>query len=126
MEGDGRVRGYNITSGVDRNVISHKLLQRGILAIKGNINNKVGRNKMAKSRRKKNYKLRRRVMRTVAALTMIMAIVVAAIPVENYGTMQAASGVDMQTVYDAYAQGTYKDSEDTSDLWDLAATEPRE
>ena len=28
--------------------------------------------------------------------------VVAAIPVENYGTMQAASGVDMQTVYDAY------------------------
>lgn len=29
-------------------------------------------------------------MRTVAALTMIMAIVVAAIPVENYGTMQAA------------------------------------
>ncbi len=115
MEGDGRVRGYNITSGVDRNVISHKLLQRGILAIKGNINNKVGRNKMAKSRRKKNYKLRRRVMRTVAALTMIMAIVVAAIPVENYGTMQAASGVDMQTVYDAYAQGTYKDSEDTSD-----------
>ena len=54
-------------------------------------------------------------MRTVAALTMIMAIVVAAIPVENYGTMQAASGVDMQTVYDAYAQGAYKDSESTSD-----------
>lgn len=47
---------------------------------------------MAKSRRKKNYKLRRRVMRTIAALTMIMAIVVAAIPVENYGTMQAAGG----------------------------------
>lgn len=44
---------------------------------------------MAKSRRKKNYKLRRRVMRTIAALTMIMAIVVAAIPVENYGTMRA-------------------------------------
>ena len=32
-------------------------------------------------------------MRTIAALTMVMAIVVAAIPVENYGTMQA-SGVD--------------------------------
>ncbi|MCI8968784.1 MAG: leucine-rich repeat protein [Lachnospiraceae bacterium] len=47
---------------------------------------------MAKSRRKKNYKLRRRVMRTIAALTMIMAIVVAAIPVENLGTMQAAVG----------------------------------
>jgi len=54
-------------------------------------------------------------MRTIAALTMIMAIVVAAIPVENYGTMQAASGFDMQTVYDTYAQGSYKDSEDMSD-----------
>ena len=31
-------------------------------------------------------------MRTVAALTMIMAIVVAAIPVENYGSMLAADG----------------------------------
>ncbi len=48
---------------------------------------------MAKSKKKKNFKLRRRVKRTVAALTMVMAIVVAAIPVENYGTMQA-SGVD--------------------------------
>lgn len=47
---------------------------------------------MAKRRKKKNYKLRRRVMRTIAALTMIMAIVVAAIPVENYGTMRAATG----------------------------------
>lgn len=47
---------------------------------------------MAKRRKKKNYKLRRRVMRTIAALTMIMAIVVAAIPVENYGTMRAAEG----------------------------------
>lgn len=71
---------------------------------------------MAKSRRKKNYKLKRRVMRTVAALTMIMAIVVAAIPVENYGTTRAASGVDMQDVYDAYALvSNYKDSENTSD-----------
>lgn len=48
---------------------------------------------MAKSKKKKNFKLRRRVKRTVAALTMVMAIVVAAIPVENYGTMQA-SGVN--------------------------------
>ena len=46
---------------------------------------------MAKRRKKKNYKLRRRVMRTIAALTMVMAIVVAAIPVENYGTMRAAA-----------------------------------
>lgn len=50
---------------------------------------------MAKSKKKKNYKLRRRVMRTVAALTMIMAIVVAAIPVENLGTMQAAGAKDL-------------------------------
>ncbi|MDE6921010.1 MAG: hypothetical protein K2P89_14080, partial [Lachnospiraceae bacterium] len=69
-----------------------------IPAIRGNINNEVGRNKMAKSRRKKNYKLRRRVMRTIAALTMIMAIVVAAIPVENYGTMRAADGDVFQDV----------------------------
>lgn len=53
---------------------------------------------MAKSRRKKNYKLRKRVMRTVAALTMIMAIVVAAIPVENYGTMRAADSDVFQKV----------------------------
>ena len=37
-------------------------------------------------------------MRTVAALTMIMAIVVAAIPVENYGTMRAADGDVFQDV----------------------------
>ncbi len=72
-----------------------------IPAIRGNRNNEVGRNKMAKSRRKKNYKLRKRVMRTIAALTMIMAIVVAAIPVENYGSMQAAAdqNFDMSTIY---------------------------
>lgn len=46
---------------------------------------------MAKSiRKRKNYKLRRRVMRTVSALTMVMAVTVAAIPVENYGTMEAS------------------------------------
>ncbi len=46
---------------------------------------------MAKSRkRRKNYKLRKRVMRTVSALTMAMAVTVAAIPVERYGTMEAA------------------------------------
>ena len=31
---------------------------------------------MAKSKKKKNFKLRRRVKRTIAALTMVMAIVV--------------------------------------------------
>lgn len=45
---------------------------------------------MAKNRKRKNYKLRRRIKRTIAAITMIMAIVVAAIPVENLGTMLAA------------------------------------
>lgn len=45
---------------------------------------------MTKTRKKKNYKLRRRVKRTIAALIMIMAVVVAAIPVENLGTTQAA------------------------------------
>ncbi|HBV82416.1 MAG TPA: hypothetical protein DEB74_06405, partial [Lachnospiraceae bacterium] len=54
---------------------------------------------MAKSKKKKNFKLRRRVKRTIAALTMVMAIVVAAIPVENYGTMQA-SGVDNENLKD--------------------------
>ncbi|MDE7477034.1 MAG: leucine-rich repeat protein, partial [Lachnospiraceae bacterium] len=54
---------------------------------------------MAKSKKKKNYKLRRRVKRTIAALTMIMAIVVAAIPVENYGSMQAAEdGISLLSV----------------------------
>lgn len=54
---------------------------------------------MAKSKKKKNFKLRRRVKRTIAALTMVMAIVVAAIPVENYGTMRASGvedGVDLK------------------------------
>lgn len=45
---------------------------------------------MTKIKKKKNYKLRRRVQRTIAAVTMITAIVVAAIPVENFGTMRAA------------------------------------
>ena len=59
---------------------------------------------MAKNKKKKNYKLRRRVKRTIAALVMIMAIVVAAIPVENYGTMQAADDgtlFAMENEYDA-------------------------
>lgn len=72
---------------------------------------------MAKSRRKKNYKLRRRVMRTIAALTMIMAIVVAAIPVENYGTMLASDGQtlgditsDLNSATAYYAKSKYEPS----------------
>ena len=59
---------------------------------------------MTKSR-KKNYKLIRRVKRTIASIIMIMAVVVAAIPVENYGTMQAsgiADGEDMREKANSY------------------------
>lgn len=48
---------------------------------------------MTNNKRKKNYKLRRRVKRTIASITLVMSVVIAAIPVENYGTMQA-SGID--------------------------------
>lgn len=47
-------------------------------------------------------------MRTVAALTMVMAVVVAAIPVENYGTMEAAvadSSFNMKDIYEADGGG---------------------
>ncbi len=63
---------------------------------------------MTKSRKKKkNYKLRRRVKRTIAALVMIMAIVIAAIPVENLGTMRAAANSEQLTDidYTKYAYG---------------------
>lgn len=66
---------------------------------------------MTKNKKKRNYKLRRRVKRTVAAIMMVMAVVVAAIPVENFGTMQAAeddiamlalnSNFDMKDIYEA-------------------------
>ena len=45
---------------------------------------------MTINKRKKNYKLRRRVKRTIASITLVMAVVVAAIPVENYGSMEAS------------------------------------
>lgn len=58
---------------------------------------------MKRTRRKGNVKLRRRIRKTVASLFMIMAIIVAAIPVENYGTMQAAGATapsfDMDGMY---------------------------
>lgn len=62
---------------------------------------------MTKSR-KKNYKLRRRVKRTVASIIMVMAVVVAAIPVENYGTMQASGieGVNLRQMADTYLQSS--------------------
>lgn len=57
---------------------------------------------MANSKRKKNYKLRRRVKRTVASLMLVMSVVVAAIPVENYGTMEASGiGEDVNLLKEA-------------------------
>ncbi len=70
---------------------------------------------MAKSRRKKNYKLRRRVMRTVAALTMIMAVVVAAIPVENLDIVRA----DNTTADLNYSDDIKNTSGDYGDKYDL-------
>lgn len=50
---------------------------------------------MKRTKRKKNLKLRRSIRKTVASLIMVMAIVVAAIPVENYGTMKAADSTTL-------------------------------
>ena len=76
---------------------------------------------MAKSKKKKNFKLRRRVKRTIAALTMVMAIVVAAIPVENYGTMQASGvedGVDLKDKADEYFKDPNNKGYNTKDKED--------
>lgn len=63
---------------------------------------------MTKSGKKKNSKLRRRVQRTIAAVTMITAVVVAAIPVESFGTMQAADtrSTDNVKLSDDYTKAT--------------------
>lgn len=56
-------------------------------------------------------------MRTIAALTMVMAIVVAAIPVENYGTMRAANNTTADLKYSgdmAKLSDDYKDQYDPS------------
>ena len=73
---------------------------------------------MAKNKTKKNHILRRRVMRTIAAITMVMAVVVASIPVENFGTMQAAeddiallaldSNFNMKDIYNDYVSNDLK------------------
>ena len=61
----------------------------------------------ARRKKRKNLKLRRTIRKTVAALIMIMAVIVAGLPVENLGTMQAqtvstAADVSMRTLYEAY------------------------
>lgn len=59
-----------------------------------------------KKRKRKNMKMRRTVRKTIAAIFMIMAVVVAAIPVEQLGTMQAKTTkrntVNMDQLYDEY------------------------
>ena len=59
-----------------------------------------------KQRKRRNQKLKRTIRKTVAAIIMIMAVIVAAIPVENLGTMQAKTtareGVDLDKLYEAY------------------------
>ena len=58
-----------------------------------------------KRRKRKNVKMRRTIRKTIAAIIMIMAVVVAAIPVEQLGTMQAATqekSANLGAVYDEY------------------------
>ena len=59
-----------------------------------------------KRKKRKNLKLRRTIRKTVAALIMIMAVIVAGLPVENLGTMRAqnasAVNIPVQDLYSAY------------------------
>ena len=76
---------------------------------------------MTKNKGKKNYRLRRRVKRTIASITLVMAVVVAAIPVENYGSMQAA-GIDWDVNLRDKAE---KHVSTVSDKYNPAANEDR-
>ena len=57
-----------------------------------------------KKRKRKNVRLHRTVRKTIAAIFMIMAVVVAAIPVEQLGTMQAKTtdvrDLDIKSVFE--------------------------
>lgn len=57
-----------------------------------------------KKRKRKNVRLHRTVRKTIAAIFMIMAVVVAAIPVEQLGTMQAKTtdvrNLDIKSVFE--------------------------
>lgn len=79
---------------------------------------------MKRTKRKKNLKLRRSIRKTVASLIMVMAIVVAAIPVENYGTMKAADSATMTVraqIETDYAQNyTNTASQTVTDRYDKA------
>ena len=61
-----------------------------------------------KKRKRKNVRLHRTVRKTIAAIFMIMAVVVAAIPVEQLGTMQAKTTTDVRTTsIDAIFKAVY-------------------
>lgn len=60
-----------------------------------------------KKRKRKNMKMRRTVRKTIAAIFMIMAVVVAAIPVEQLGTMQAATTTARTLSIDDVFQNVY-------------------
>lgn len=62
---------------------------------------------MKKTRKKGNLALRRRIRKTTASLFMILAIVVAMLPVENMKTTKAANiRTDVESNMDAYYAGT--------------------
>lgn len=61
-----------------------------------------------KKRKRKNVRLHRTVRKTIAAIFMIMAVVVAAIPVEQLGTMQAkttARDNNITKIFDTVVEG---------------------
>lgn len=65
---------------------------------------------MAKNtgKKRKNVRLHRTIRKTIAAIFMIMAVVVAAIPVEQLGTMQAKTTTDVRTTsIDAIFKAVY-------------------
>lgn len=77
------------------------------------------KNNTTKSRKKRrNAKLHRTIRRTIASIFMIMAVVVASIPVEQFGTMEAKTkvrnSVDMGTLYDLYAEAMEDDTTGTN------------
>ena len=57
---------------------------------------------MKKTRKKGNLALRRRIRKTTASLFMILAIVVAMLPVENMKTTKAAARTDVEANLNAY------------------------
>lgn len=76
-----------------------------------------------KRRKRKNVKMRRTIRKTIAAIIMIMAVVVAAIPVEQLGTMQAATqekSANLGAVYEAYMTATTESDIKFGDVTDIS------